>query len=84
MKISKKALEILAKKLPAGSASKIQQILADKGDPYTLSYIYKVLNPAHAEYNPVIIQEAIKFAETIQTNTAIDPKDLEDQILRLG
>jgi len=80
MRISEKALKILSTKLPAGSASKIQQSLADKGEPYSLSYIYKVLDPDYPDYNPAIIAEAVKLAEK---KPIFDPKRLEDQILRL-
>jgi hypothetical protein len=80
MKISKEVLKILSRKLPSGSASKIQQTLADKGDPYSLGYIYRVLNPEYKNYNSDIITEAVKIAEKSQV---IDPKDLEDQISKL-
>ena len=81
MKISKDVLKILKKKLPFRSAAKIHQILSEKGKPYSLGYIYKVLNPEYSVCNSDIIAEAIKIAEK---SSVTDPKDLEDKILRLG
>lgn len=65
MKIRKKLLVALGKILPVGSATTIHDRLAIKGLHYSIPYIYRVLNPDNADYNSVIIEEAVAYSEEI-------------------
>jgi len=65
MKISSESIAILRDKLPCGSAKMIKTRLSKKGINYSQQYIYRCLNPANQDYNPIIIDEAILLGEAI-------------------
>ncbi len=79
MRISKKAAAELRDKLPRGSAKKIGSRLLKKKKTYTPQYIYRCLDPDKKDYNPTIIDEAIKLGEEITKRI----KKKEDRVSRL-
>ncbi len=79
MRISKKAAAELRDKLPRGSAKKIGSRLLKKKKTYTPQYIYRCLDPDKKDYNPTIIDEAIKLGEEITRRI----KKEEERVSRL-
>ncbi len=65
MRISKESAAELRDKLPRGSAQKIRSRLIKKNIKFTQQYIYRCLDPDQDDYNPTIIDEAIKLGEEI-------------------
>ena len=63
MRLSKESLAELRKKLSRGSARQIRVRLMDKGIRFSQQYISNCLSPGHPDYNPIIIEEAIKLGE---------------------
>ena len=66
MKIRKKVLLELRRNLPKGSGVVIQERLAARGIEYSLSYIYRVLDPESEPYNEAIVDEATSYLEELQ------------------
>ena len=79
MRISKKAAAELRDKLPRGSAKKIGSRLFKKNIKFTQQYIYRCLDPDQDDYNPTIIDEAIKLGEEITRRI----KKEEERVSRL-
>ncbi len=65
MKIKKNVLIKLRESLPAGSAESIKERLNEKGNIFSTSYIYRVLDPDSDDYNTIIIDEAINYLEEL-------------------
>jgi len=63
MKIEQESLVELKRRLPVGSAQKIRERLLEKGEKFSLQYIYRCLNPDKPDYNHQIIHEAILLGE---------------------
>jgi len=79
MRISKESLAELRDKLPRGSVKKIRARLLKKKKKYSQQYIYRCLDPDKDDYNPTIIDEAIKFGEEITKSI----KDKEERVSQL-
>ena len=79
MRISKESLAELRNKLPRGSAQKIRSRLFKKNIKFTQQYIYRCLDPDQDDYNPTIIDEAIKLGEEITRRI----KKEEERVSRL-
>ena len=79
MRISKESLAELRDKLPRGSAQKIRARLIKKNIRFTQQYIYRCLDPDQDDYNPTIIDEAIKIGEEITKSI----KEKEERVSHL-
>jgi len=79
MRISKESLAELRNKLPRGSAQKIRARLIKKNIRFTQQYIYRCLDPDQDDYNPTIIDEAIKLGEEITKSI----KEKEERVSHL-
>ena len=79
MRISKESLAELRNKLPRGSAQKIRSRLFKKNINFTQQYIYRCLDPDQDDYNPTIIDEAIKLGEEITKSI----KEKEERVSHL-
>ena len=79
MRISKESLAELRNILPRGSAKKIGSRLFKKNIKFTQQYIYRCLDPDQDDYNPTIIDEAIKLGEEITRRI----KKEEERVSRL-
>ncbi|MEI6243303.1 MAG: hypothetical protein WCP39_07895 [Chlamydiota bacterium] len=53
----------LRNKLPYGSVQKIRTRLLDRDIRFSLQYVSRCMNPVHHDYNPIIIEEAIRLVE---------------------
>ena len=77
MDIRRELLVKLKQQLFRGNPQIIRARLIIKGFPFTSNYISRCLNPDHKNFNPTILDEAIKLGEenTIRMNTYIQRLD---------
>ncbi len=79
MKISNEALTILRGELPRGSVPQIRRRLQKKHITFSQQYIYRCLDPDQADYNSIIIDEAISLCEELIRGA----ENMEERVLQL-